>query len=368
MVKAPTTLPTNLHPPPLRGCQQVCTWWPLTEMPRVQKVQILKNSLKFTRFEFWEKVILSYLGFPTLPLCQVSRQSENFEILPTLQANAADNLCWFKPVRNRDQVFWWYHIIPRLVAFLAGDRGMGDCVELPLVVEISLGEYLMFSNEIWPKSWDKSKNQPPVDHLVGDCVDLPQVVGSYYSPNLNSCFLRIGKCWHSQQRWYHWQPGFIEKILICIARLLWRGRVRLSYFCASVVLWLGASHAALAQPLSIHSVFLHRDACSHGGYVVSLLGGSYVVIVLCLCPLLGYWPSFMIMQNDYYSKKSGLPHSNDLVNVGLLWPIQAVPYCIIYSLWGSFWHFSRAVITLDSSGLMVGAHQHLWQMIFKKLY
>ncbi len=53
--------------------------------------------------------------------------------------------------------------IPRLVAFLAEDRGMGDCVDLPLVVEgISLGEYLMFSNEIWPKLWNKSKKQPPV--------------------------------------------------------------------------------------------------------------------------------------------------------------------------------------------------------------
>ncbi len=45
------------------------------------------------------------------------------------------------------------------MAFLAGDRVMGDCVDLSLVVEgISLGEYLMFSNEISPKLWDKSKN------------------------------------------------------------------------------------------------------------------------------------------------------------------------------------------------------------------
>ncbi len=52
------------------------------------------------------------------------------------------------------------------MSFLAGDRGMGDCVYLPLVVEgISLGEYLMFLNEIWPKLWDKSKNQPPVGDL-----------------------------------------------------------------------------------------------------------------------------------------------------------------------------------------------------------
>ena len=50
---------------------------------------------------------------------------------------------------NRDDVISGTSFIPRLVAFLVGDRCMGDCVDLPLVVEgISLGKYLMFSNEI----------------------------------------------------------------------------------------------------------------------------------------------------------------------------------------------------------------------------
>ena len=56
--------------------------------------------------------------------------------------------CMYIPVLQRDSlatgdVFKELRFIPRLVAFLAGDRGMGDCVDLSQVV----GSYYNVSTE-----------------------------------------------------------------------------------------------------------------------------------------------------------------------------------------------------------------------------
>ena len=67
--------------------------------------------------------------------------------------------------------------------FLAGDKGVRACADLPQVVD--------FEQEFNPNRGINARTNCPwaslrprdglhLDHLIGECVDLPWVAGSYY--------------------------------------------------------------------------------------------------------------------------------------------------------------------------------------------